>query len=116
MRVAYAVFGGLMALSNLYVGLKCGWGLGVDIAAVIRAEFTLTCKLIADIKKSVGLLDADRTLQRSIALRNPYVDPMNLMQIDLLRRWRAGGRVDPELFEALLASVIGIGAGLQTTG
>jgi phosphoenolpyruvate carboxylase len=86
------------------------------IATSIRAEFTLTCKLIADIKASAGLLDADRTLQRSIALRNPYVDPMNLMQIDLLRRWRAGGRVDPELFEALLASVSGIGAGLQTTG
>ena len=86
------------------------------IATAIRAEFTLTCKLIADIKGSTELLDADRTLQRSIALRNPYVDPMNLMQIDLLRRWRAGGRADPELFEALLASVSGIGAGLQTTG
>ena len=86
------------------------------IATAIRAEFTLTCALVADIKASTGLLDADRTLQRSIALRNPYVDPMNLMQIDLLRRWRAGGRSDPELFEALLASVSGIGAGLQTTG
>ncbi|HVN99010.1 MAG TPA: phosphoenolpyruvate carboxylase [Steroidobacteraceae bacterium] len=86
------------------------------IAAAIRAEFTLTCELVADIKAGSGLLDADRTLQRSIALRNPYVDPMNLMQIDLLRRWRAGGRTDPVLFEALLASVGGIGLGLQTTG
>ena len=86
------------------------------IAAAIRAEFALTCARVAEIKASAGLLDADRTLQRSIALRNPYVDPMNLMQIDLLRRWRARGRSDPELLEALLASVGGIGAGLQTTG
>ena len=41
---------------------------------------------------------------------------MNLMQVDLLRRWRAGGRADSALLEALLASVGGIGAGLQTTG
>jgi phosphoenolpyruvate carboxylase len=86
------------------------------IAAAIRAEFALTVVRIAEIKGGAGLLDADRTLQRSIALRNPYVDPMNLMQVDLLRRWRAGGRSDPALLEALLASVGGIGAGLQTTG
>jgi phosphoenolpyruvate carboxylase len=85
-------------------------------AAAIRAEFALTVARIVDIKSGAGLLDADRTLQRSIALRNPYVDPMNLMQVDLLRRWRAGGRADPALLEALLASVGGIGAGLQTTG
>ena len=86
------------------------------IAATIRAEFTLTCKLVCEIKGSAELLDSDRTLQRSIALRNPYVDPMNLMQVDLLRRWRQGGRSDPALLEALLASVTGIGLGLQTTG
>jgi phosphoenolpyruvate carboxylase len=85
-------------------------------AAAIRAEFSLAVARIVEIKGGAGLLDADRTLQRSIALRNPYVDPMNLMQVDLLRRWRAGERSDPALLEALLASVGGIGAGLQTTG
>jgi phosphoenolpyruvate carboxylase len=86
------------------------------IAASIRSEFTLTSKLVCQIKGSAELLDSDRTLQRSIALRNPYVDPMNLMQVDLLRRWREGGRRDPALLEALLASVAGIGLGLQTYG
>ncbi|MGH8130596.1 MAG: hypothetical protein ACRES3_07055 [Steroidobacteraceae bacterium] len=38
------------------------------------------------------------------------------MQIDLLRRWRAGGSADPALFDALLASVSGIALGLQATG
>jgi phosphoenolpyruvate carboxylase len=86
------------------------------VASAIRTEFMLTCTLVGEIKGSAQLLDADRTLQRSIALRNPYVDPMNLMQIDLLRRWRSGGRSDPELLAALLTSVSGIGAGLQTNG
>jgi phosphoenolpyruvate carboxylase len=89
---------------------------GAAFAADIRAEYVLTSRLVGEIKESTALLDGDRTLQRSIALRNPYVDPMNLMQIDLLRRWRAAGRDDAALFEALLASVTGIGSGLQTSG
>jgi len=56
------------------------------------------------------------TLQRAIMLRNPYVDPMSLMQIDLLGRWRKSNYVDDDLFEALLASVNGIAQGLQNTG
>jgi phosphoenolpyruvate carboxylase len=85
-------------------------------ALAIRNEFSLTSALVCEIKESRRLLDADRTLQRSIALRNPYVDPMNLMQVDLLRRWRAGGRSDAALLGSLLTSVAGIGSGLQTTG
>jgi len=86
------------------------------IAAAIREEFALTCAAVLEVKDSAELLDGDPTLQRSIALRNPYVDPMNLTQIDLLRRWRDDGRVDAALLEALLASVTGIGRGLQTNG
>lgn len=82
----------------------------------IRAEYQLACEQILAVKDSRALLDSDTTMQRSIRLRNPYVDPMNLMQVDLLRRWRAGGRVDNDLFTALLASVGGIAEGLQTTG
>ena len=41
---------------------------------------------------------------------------MSLMQVDLLSRWRESGREDPELFEALLASINGIAQGLQNTG
>ena len=54
--------------------------------------------------------------KRQIQLRNPYVDPMNLMQVDLLRRWRASARDNDDLLQALLASVSGIAQGLQTTG
>jgi phosphoenolpyruvate carboxylase len=55
-------------------------------------------------------------MQRATMLRSPYSDPMHLMQVDLLRRWRAGGRKDPALFDALLASVSGIALALQATG
>jgi phosphoenolpyruvate carboxylase len=86
------------------------------IAEQIRAEYRAACAQVLAIKESRELLDSDPTLQRSIQLRNPYVDPMNLMQVDLLQRWRAGGREDRDLFEALLASVGGIAQGLQSTG
>jgi phosphoenolpyruvate carboxylase len=82
----------------------------------IRSEYTLACEHILAIKGSKTLLDSEPTLQRSIRLRNPYVDPMNLMQVDLLQRWRASGRRDRDLFEALLASISGIAQGLQSTG
>ncbi len=82
----------------------------------IRADFAAAREHITGIKQSARLLDGDPTLQRSIQLRNPYVDPMNLMQVDLLRRWRAGARQDRDLFDALLASISGIAQGLQSTG
>ena len=67
-------------------------------------------------KDCAALLDTDPTLQRALQLRNPYVDPMNLMQVDLLQRWRSSERADRDLFEALLASIGGIAQGLQSTG
>ncbi len=83
---------------------------------LIEEEFHLTRNLILDLSDHHDLLEGDLTLQRAIMLRNPYVDPMSLLQVDLLRRWRASNRADDELFEALLASVNGIAQGLQNTG
>ncbi|MFO1427799.1 MAG: phosphoenolpyruvate carboxylase [Steroidobacteraceae bacterium] len=79
--------------------------------AALRAEHELAVSTVLAVKEQAALLDGDRTLQRSILLRNPYVDPMNLMQVDLLARWRATRREDRELFEALLASINGISQG-----
>jgi len=84
--------------------------------ARIEAEHARACEAVLAIKGYGELLDGDPTLQRSIQLRNPYVDPMNLMQVDLLARWRATRRQDRDLFEALLASISGIAQGLQSTG
>lgn len=85
-------------------------------APELRAEYARCCDAVLAVTGSVELLDQDRTQQRAIQLRNPYVDPMHLMQVDMLRRWRATARQDEDLFRALLASVSGIAQGLQSTG
>jgi len=82
----------------------------------IRREYALTAAHVLRLRGSARLLDSDPTLQRSIELRNPYIDPMHLMQVDLLRRWRATGRRDQALFGALRATISGIAQGLQATG
>ncbi len=83
---------------------------------IIEKEHDLTRDLILEYSNREMLLEGDVTLQRAIMLRNPYVDPMSLMQIDLLARWRASDYEDTALFDALLASVNGIAQGLQNTG
>jgi phosphoenolpyruvate carboxylase len=84
--------------------------------AKLREEFALVRDQVLAIKQITALLDRDQTMQRSIELRNPYVDPINLLQVDLLRRWRDSGRQDRDLFESLLACTAGIAEGLQSTG
>jgi len=81
-----------------------------------REEFALVRQQVLEIKQASALLYRDQTMQRAIELRNPYVDPINLLQVDLLRRWRESGRQDRDLFEALLACTAGIAEGLQSTG
>jgi phosphoenolpyruvate carboxylase len=80
---------------------------------LIREEFELSQQHVLAIKGCARLLDAEPTLQRSIRLRNPYIDPLHLTQVDLLRRWRESNREDRELFDALVASVNGISQGMQ---
>jgi phosphoenolpyruvate carboxylase len=82
----------------------------------IRKEYLLTVSQVLRLRGSTQLLNGDPTLRRSIMLRNPYVDPMHLMQVDLLKRWRATGRRDEALFSALRATISGIAQGLQATG
>jgi phosphoenolpyruvate carboxylase len=82
----------------------------------IRREYELTVSHVLKLRGAARLLDSDPTLQRSIKLRNPYIDPMHLMQVDLLQRWRKTGREDRALFGALRATINGIAQGLQATG
>ena len=83
---------------------------------IIEKEYELTRDLILEFSGHEALLDGDTTLQRAIMLRNPYIDPMSFMQVDLLERWRASNYEDEQLFSVLLASVNGIAQGLQNTG
>jgi phosphoenolpyruvate carboxylase len=83
---------------------------------VIRSEFERAVDNVLAVKEQTRLLENDRTLRRAIRLRNPYVDPMSLLQVDLLRRWRDAGSNDDVMLQALLVSVNGITHGMQNTG
>ncbi|HSG49215.1 MAG TPA: phosphoenolpyruvate carboxylase [Longimicrobiales bacterium] len=82
----------------------------------VQEEFERTVTHVLEIRGATTLLESEPTLRRSIRLRNPYVDPMNILQVDLLRRWRAEDRPDGPLLNALLSTVNGIARGLQNTG
>jgi phosphoenolpyruvate carboxylase len=84
--------------------------------AMIRAEFERTRDWLVRLKGTKELLRDDPRLALSIRLRNPYVDPMSLLQVDLLQRWRAADREDEHLLRALVACVNGVAQGLQNTG
>jgi phosphoenolpyruvate carboxylase len=82
---------------------------------MIEEEFERTREMILRVTGQQELLEHNPVLARSIRLRNPYVDPMSLIQIELLRRLR-GGEESEELKYALAATINGISAGLRNTG
>ncbi len=86
------------------------------IYLLIHSEWERTVELLLELRAADTLLAGDPTLARAIALRNPYVDPMSLLQVDLLERWRSANRPEGPLLDALLATVSGIARGLQNTG
>jgi phosphoenolpyruvate carboxylase len=80
----------------------------------LRAMFEATSVAVRAALGRTQLLEGNPVLKRSIAVRNPYVDPINLIQIDLLRRVRQAQ--DPALSDALLVTINGIAAGMRNTG
>jgi phosphoenolpyruvate carboxylase len=89
---------------------------GQQMLSRIRKDYERTRELVLELRNEDELLDREPVLQRSIRLRNPYVDPMSLVQVDLLRRWRASDRTDQALEYALFETVRGIARGLRNTG
>lgn len=79
----------------------------------IADEHARTVAAVLEIVEADELLEDQTTIQRSVKLRNPYVDPMNAIQVELLRRYRAG---DQAAEPPLLRSIAGIAAALRNTG
>nr|MDQ3044890.1 phosphoenolpyruvate carboxylase [Chloroflexota bacterium] len=79
-------------------------------------EFELTRELLLAITGQKRLLDSAPTLQRSIERRNPYVDPLSFIQVELLRRLRRQEDNADELLHAVLLTINGIAGGLKNTG
>src|SRR6202041_3386565 len=103
MALAKADFG----IARLYASLVEDEALRTRVFTTLEAEFNLTHRMILEITKQKTLLQTNPVLERSIRLRNPYVDPMSLIQVELMRRKRAAqarGDLDsPELDRAISA-------------
>ncbi len=104
-----------LSIAALYAGLVSDAALRGRIFQMITAEFERTRRMILRVTGQSRLLENNPVLARSISLRNPYVDPLSLIQVELLRRKR-GGEVSEELNYALAATINGIAAGLRNTG
>ena len=83
---------------------------------MVRDEFDRCAGLVMELTDQGELLQRATTLRRAIRLRNPYTDPMSLLQVDLLKRWRRSGRRDDAVLQPLVASIYGIAHGMQATG
>jgi phosphoenolpyruvate carboxylase len=84
-----------------------------SVGDALRARLSATMELVKGITGHKRLLESNPVLRRSIDVRNPYVDPINLVQAEILRRLRAG---DETLKDAFVVTVNGIAAGMRNTG
>ncbi len=91
---------------------------GKEIFQDVKEEFDLTRKWLLEITQHQEILDSEQWLQHSIRMRNPYIDPINFIQIALLERFRESedAQEREEIQKVIIASVNGIAAGLQNVG
>jgi phosphoenolpyruvate carboxylase len=86
----------------------------------IRNEYDRTRSAVLSISRHTSLLESEPVTQKAVALRNPYIDPLNYIQVDILRRLRSlPNNNDPEaaaLREVMAQTINGIAAGLKNTG
>ncbi len=104
-----------LTIARHYAALVTDASLRERVFGMILEEFELTRKMILRVTGRKELLATNPVLARSIRLRNPYVDPMSMIQVALLKRKRAGEESE-DLNYALAATINGIAAGLRNTG
>jgi phosphoenolpyruvate carboxylase len=102
-------------IAKLYAGLVEDETLRENVWNKIEQEYERTRRMLLLITEQKELLEKNTVLSRSIRLRNPYVDPMSLIQVELLRRKRGGER-SAELDRAIASTISGISAGLRNMG
>jgi phosphoenolpyruvate carboxylase len=104
-----------ITIARLYAGLVPDPGLRERVFSMICEEYSRTMGMLLRTLGQSRLLEGNPTLAQSLRLRNPYVDPLSLIQVELLRR-RRGGEEGDELDYVLAATINGISAGLRNTG
>ena len=109
-----------MEIAGMYSSLVPDKETAESIFNIIKEEYKNTEEIILNITEESSLLENDPHLRRSIELRNPYVDPLNFLQIEMLKRLQ--GLSDPEgpeagaLREVIVITINGIASGLRNTG
>ncbi|MDR3736522.1 MAG: phosphoenolpyruvate carboxylase [Acidobacteriaceae bacterium] len=111
MALAKSDFG----IARLYASLVEDAALRDRVFSKLEAEFERTRIMVLAVTGQTDLLQANQVLARSIRLRNPYVDPLSLIQVELIRRKRAGEDTDA-MNRAIASTINGISAGLRNTG
>jgi phosphoenolpyruvate carboxylase len=104
-----------LSTARLYSELVGDAKLRERIYEMFESELHRTVKAVLAVTNQKELLETNAVLAHSIKLRNPYVDPMHLIQVDMLRRKRVGEDT-PEVNRAIAATISGISAGLRNTG
>jgi phosphoenolpyruvate carboxylase len=104
-----------MTIARRYAALAPDRALAERIFAAIRAEWDRTHAAVLAITGQTALLGGQPELDRLIRLRMPYVEPLNHVQIELIRRRRAGDD-DPRVREGILLALNGVAAGLRNSG
>ncbi len=104
-----------LGIARDYSGLVKNAVLRKRVFSMLEEEFLRARRMILRVTGQKELLGRNRVLARSIRLRNPYVDPMSLIQVELLRR-KQQGQQSSELEYPLGATINGIAAGLHNTG
>ena len=102
-------------LASLFAGLVPDVALRERVFGMVTEEFQRARRHLLAITGQKELLEQNPSLARSIKLRNPYVDPLSMIQIELLRR-RRGDKIGGELDFVLAATINGIASGLRNTG
>lgn len=109
-----------MDIAALYAELVPDQSLAKKLFNAIRAEFDRTREIVLSISSHQNLLDAEPYTQNAVRLRNPYIDPLNFIQVEMLRRLRAlPDKESPEaeaLRQVVVLTINGIAAGLKNTG
>jgi phosphoenolpyruvate carboxylase len=103
------------SIAKLYSSLVPDAGVRERVYRLLADEFQRTRRQLLTLKQQAELLERNPVLARSIRLRNPYVDPLSLVQVELLRRKRSSPE-NEELNYALGSTMNGIAAGLHNTG
>jgi phosphoenolpyruvate carboxylase len=104
-----------MAIASRYAELVTDAELGKRIFDRVRQEWQASVDAVLAIMRQQTLLETNPLLARSIRNRFPYIDPLNHVQIELLRRHRAGDTA-PEVVQGIHLSINGIAAGLRNSG